>query len=178
MPTITRNSGLRITVPPTHKITDIVIPTTQHRRARAFGSTPLPADPVSAELANEAVIEALQEQEMELIDKVEIAPVPAPPAGRRRRPTAPTAPTQDIAEIEVDLAPHEDAVVLLEQDGMYSWSFPTEVVTERARPAGGGVRQPVSKRRIKFEIPVSTTMQPMPGHGAAWLIPEFLPRQS
>ena len=173
MPTITRNSGLRITVPTTHEVSDIVIPTAQRRRKRAFGSTPLPADAISAELANEAVIEALQDQDMELVDRVEIAPVPMAPAGRKRRPRKSASTTQGLAEIQVELAPHEDAVLLLEQEGMYSWSFPTEIEDKPVRRTARGALRLSSKRRITFQIPVSTTMQAKPGMARRGLFQNF-----
>lgn len=173
MPSVTRNSGLRITVPPTHGISEIVSPGKRRTpRTRAFGATPLPTDPMATALVNEAIIEALDSQGLKLVDSVEFTPAvtPGPPLTRGRRAAGP--PTEKIAELELDLAPQEDAVVLLEVDGMYSWQFAAETGVTPAQPIRRGIRQPAAQRRVKFRIEMPVTKQPArPGRRG---IPDFV----
>lgn len=157
MPSVTRNSGLSITVPPTHQISEIMFPGRRRTpRARAFGATPFPTDPLATALANEAIIEALDSQDLKLVDKVELTPGTAPTRGRR----AVEIPAEKITEFELDLAPQEDAVVLIEVGGMYSWQFAAQSGVMPAEKVRRGIRQPAAQRRVKFRIEIPTTKQP------------------
>lgn len=159
MPDITRSSGLRIIVPDTYRAVDTaasVQPGRRVRRSRPTGPVPLPGRSPRGAEENDSLLGAFASQDMQLVDTVELEPTaePTPGAGPRRT-GARAIPAQQLAHLEMDLASHEDAVVLLEQDGMYSWTFATstEVVptatTTRGRPLG------VSQKRVRFELEIN-----------------------
>ncbi|MFY9554325.1 MAG: CHAT domain-containing protein [Blastocatellia bacterium] len=158
MPIVTRNSGLRVTVPSSYEISEIMSPRKRRGpRTRVSGAEGSASDPIATSLANEAIIEALEEQDLKLIDKVELTPAAAPPPGRRREP-APSG--ENIAELELDLGPPEDAVILLETEGMYSWQFAADSALVPADPGRRGVRQTPAQKRVTFRIEMPVTKHP------------------
>lgn len=162
MTTINRASGLRITVPPSYSVAEPAAPAGPQRRAtrgRAFGPVPLPADPVARATANDAVVAAFGNQEMQLVDQVELAPAPAASVTTRRH-GARAAPANNTAEFALTVAPYEDAVVLLEQDGMYSWQFASEATTEAARPMKRRAPAAGPQRLVKFSITLPAEAAP------------------
>jgi hypothetical protein len=76
-----------------------------------------PTDAVSASL-----LDAFAAQNLELVEPFEL--LPATPEGRSGR-RAPSSGEPERLRIELDLAGERDAVVLLEQDGFFSWQLPT-----------------------------------------------------
>jgi len=129
MPEITRPSGLRIVAPETFDI--VTDATAAAPRSRRPGSDSAPARsrfrpipmPAAASPAGEtdALVAALESQEMHLVDAVELQPrlEPTPSDGTRRR-GASAMPATQTARLELDLPPGEEAVVLVEQEGVYS----------------------------------------------------------
>ena len=109
----------------------------------------------------------MTDQDMEVLDQVEILPTvePTPPTGRRAR-GAPAVPPKGTVELSVDLAPGEDAVaivsdslarrffpgedavVLLEQDGVYSWQLPDVQATPARRARRGEPARPAGRRAV------------------------------
>ncbi|HEY0972602.1 MAG TPA: hypothetical protein VGE02_16660, partial [Gemmatimonadales bacterium] len=80
-----------------------------------------------------ALVAALESQAFDVVDSVEIA---APPVtrGGRRRGASDVAPGAAV-DLAVELAPGEDAVVLVEEDGEYRWQLPaTAPAPADARP--------------------------------------------
>src|SRR4051794_24767821 len=84
------------------------------RRAAPDRGLPDPAK-VADVAGHEALVAALRDSDLELVE-----PVALPP--RRSRDLAPQ-PTGTV-RLEVDVAHDQDAVVLLERDGLYSWHLP------------------------------------------------------
>lgn len=91
-----------------------------------------------------ALLDALADQDLELVEPVELVP-PRPAPGRRAPSRAATV------SLDLDVAPEESAVILLEQDGFYSWQLPTDngTPTVRARRGRGPAR-----RQVHFELDV------------------------
>ena len=86
----------------------------------------------------------------EVLDTFALAPAPAGPGGRRRR----RGPDRtERATVTVGLPPDDSAVVLIDEDGFFSWRFPTETVAagpasrRRGAPAGA-----TKELRFEFEF--------------------------
>ena len=168
MPETTRASGLKITAPETFDIaTGAVAAVPRARQPRSGGAptrsrfrpVPMPAaHSPTGEM--DALVAALQSQEMQLVDAVELQPrlEPTPSTGIRRRGAA-AVPTTQSAKLELNVAPGEDAVVLVEQEGVYSWVLPA-----RRDPAAGARRRgpggEVAGTRVVFEIEVHASSTP------------------
>jgi hypothetical protein len=103
------------------------------------------------------LLRALEAHGLELVDAVTLQPTlePTLPTGQRREEASPIPETQS-ATLEVNVEPDEHAVVLLEQDGMYSWSLPESV--SLAEVPGTTVRRritaPVQAKRIAFHVEI------------------------
>lgn len=103
---------------------------------------------------------SLAGQDLEWLDTLPLAPTPRVPGASRAVPSA------GVIEVpvEVDLAADEEAVVLLEQDGLYAWQFDA-LKTEL--PAGPGALPrrgvPGGHRQVTFRLQLQTT----PPAGAA-----------
>jgi hypothetical protein len=70
-----------------------------------------------------ALLDAFAAQRMVLMEPFELAPAtPAPVSAGRKRPPRRAA----KVKIEMDLPEDQDAVVLLEQDGFFSWRLPSD----------------------------------------------------
>ncbi len=84
----------------------------------------------AADKGDAVLLEALAAQELIPTHefKITVPRAPRPRAGARRSAAAPRAASVDLG---VDVAPNESAVVLVEQDGEYSWHYPDLT----ARPA-------------------------------------------
>jgi len=127
-----RPSGVRVQYPDTFRITE---PTPPARARRRAARDPLLAtDPGEQAAEHDALLTVLAGQGMQHVDTIPLAPTVAPTdrSGRRARGAPPVAARQSI-DLDVSLAEDEAAVVLVEQDGLYSWRWPTAV--ELAAPA-------------------------------------------
>src|SRR5262245_47148265 len=127
MQIINRQSGLQITLPdgfevPSSDATPTASPSTRRvSLGGARGAIPMPPTP-----AADPMVAAFERQEMQLLDHVELAPGAAGPATRG------VAALSGAAEFSVPLAADENAALLLEQDGMYSWRLPEESAADAA----------------------------------------------
>lgn len=167
MPTITRNSGLKVTVSETYKVTaEAAAPGTPSRAStrgpgeRRFGPIPIPTEAGPSD-ESAAIVEALDKQEMQLVDTIELKPElePTTPTGVRRRGAA-SVPATQTASLEIDVQPGEDAVVLVEQDGLYSWVFPAERTEVQGPDVQRGMRATPKATRVTFHIDVHATSTP------------------
>jgi hypothetical protein len=132
-----RASGIRIEHGEGFVVGDPSPPARPTRRTRKPpGASLIPVGAAEAAAENEALVAALQGQAMEHVDTLAITPTleATPPTGRRRR-GAPGVPARQSIDVTVPLAPGEGAVILLEQDSYYSWTFPGGTVRpEAAQP--------------------------------------------
>ena len=129
---------VRVTTPPTYDA---------DRPGPARG-LPDPSQMADA-MGKDALVAALQESDLNLVETVDLTPRRSQGsrcAGRRRRGTV---------ELEVDVPPDEDAVVLLERDGVYSWHLPVDA-GRRTRSLEPG------PRTRRFEIDVQPGHAPLP----------------
>ncbi len=85
--------------------------------ADATRGLPDPAD-LAAAAGRAVLVAALADSDLHLVQPVDLTP------RRSRDLGAPSAP--GTVELEVDVQPDEDAVVLLERDGVYSWHLPVD----------------------------------------------------
>ena len=117
------------------------------KRAPKRATRALTADPTTA--GKDAIVDALKDSDLTLVERVDLTPRRSRDALTGRAPALNRAGT---VKIELDVSPHEDAVVLLERDGVYSWHLPVNPVrrSKALKPA---------TRTASFEIPV----RPLPG---------------
>jgi hypothetical protein len=101
-------------------------------------------------LGTDALARAFSQQEMELVDQVGVEAA----AGATRTRALPGNLALDL---NVPLAAQEDAAILLEQDGLYTWHFATETETA-ASLAPGTVRGVTAAplRQARFRIALSS----------------------
>lgn len=115
--------------------------------SRDEGTRALPGEPgYEQALAKDVLLESLRDTGLEKIESIDLAP-------RRDRGIDGKLPTnrRGTVKLEVQVPPDEDAVVLLEQDGVYSWQLPVNRA-ERTRSLDAG------PRTARFEIDI----QPVP----------------
>lgn len=105
---------------------------------------------------------------MQIVDRVEMLPTaePIPPSGIRRA-GSPAIQTSQTLEVDLNLAATEDAVLLLEQDGVYGWHLPESTTPLEAPPAAGPVRRgpratPEPGKRVRFRIYIRAERTPTP----------------
>ena len=174
MPTETRPSG--ISVEARGNVTPQV---SLKLRRRRLGQLPaaLPAGarraagaaaaPLSEE---EAIVDAFEGQQLDLVDAIPLAVEPLAGGarrGRRRGEAAPPAAGGEV-DITVPLGPDESAVVLVERDGVYEWNLvsaegpapvtPAAGPRKRRRGAQPAVAAPTPVRTARFTI----TLPPVP----------------
>nr|GEU80793.1 hypothetical protein [Tanacetum cinerariifolium] len=150
MPIVQRPSGLELDLPADFTLQQGATPSAPSRRApvgRRFGpvpmSTPTPAATDSP--WQQALVAAFENEEMTQVDQW----VVEPRAGTQTRSRAAGTPELQVA---VPLDGREDAAILLEQDGFFSWQFPTEVTVA---PAAAGRRGPLTvgpARQARFRL--------------------------
>ncbi|MDZ7630256.1 MAG: hypothetical protein U5K74_02565 [Gemmatimonadaceae bacterium] len=120
------------------------------------------APPTAAPLTEEeALINAIEDQELELVDAIPLGRAPVAPARRRRTRTG-TAPVEPpspaTVALDIPLAEGESAVVLLEQNGVYEWHVTGAVVDTPVAPAP----PPPSRRRRTAARPGSQPVAAAP----------------
>ncbi len=177
MKSINRASGLRITMPDHFNVTDSAAkpagPPRRTARGRVFGAVPMPEAPTTGPTSTDAVVAAFANQEMELVDEIQLTPDAAAPAPTRRRGRGVSG---EAAKTELILTvnPNEDAVVLLEQDGMYSWQIPTTTTTEADAATRRGVRAAPRARIITFSITLPSGEAPRRRSAKRGIIGDFV----
>ena len=99
-------------------------------------------------MGKDALVAALQESDLNLVESVDLTP-------RRTKGLDAPSEARGTVELEVDVPPDEDAVVLLERDGVYSWHLPVDV-GRRTRSIEPG------PRTRRFAIDVQPGHAPLP----------------
>lgn len=131
MTTPTRASGITIET----RGGAAVLPAVRIRRARLgeLPSAQLPikgkrratAAPASPMTEEEAVVNAMEGQDLDLVDAIPLSLGAATPAAAARRRGGEAAPAATAGEVDlaVPLAAGESAVILVSQDGVYQWKL-------------------------------------------------------
>ena len=104
MPSSFAAGAVRVTAPPSYDVS------TGGRRDRGLDAAPVDSD---------VVVSALEDSDLVLLERVDLTPRADRDLG------APEGDQPGTIEIEVEVPVDEDAVVLLERDGVYSWHLPT-----------------------------------------------------
>jgi hypothetical protein len=97
--------------------------------------------------STEALIAALADSGLVLVDTVDLVPRRAEAGGPRAGSTPRGSDQLAPVRVELDLARGDDGVVLLECDGVYSWHFPVH-------PAAGPGPAAAERRTVAFDIDV------------------------
>jgi hypothetical protein len=155
MPMIERPRGVRIDLPEEFQIADR--PQSRARRGAPrrgqFTGTPSAAE-------HEALLSALADQHLELVDTLPIEQrTPQIGANRRGRPSGSN---RRSVGVSVRIAPGENAAILVQQDGVFSWKVPDNVKrsspgavgTRRRGAAAGPITEPVREGVAHFTIAV------------------------
>src|SRR4051794_3979274 len=129
MPVVERSTGVVVELPETVTVGRMASPG-RPRRSVSAADPQVPSGPASAAAETAVVLEALRAQEMDVLDTLPLQPTSAPKG--RRRGTSPTSQSATVG-VQVPVADHERAVLLLEQDGVYHWQLPE--APESPRPA-------------------------------------------
>jgi CHAT domain/Ternary complex associated domain 7 len=157
MVSIHRDSGLDIKFPESYQISEIGDPEpTRRRPPRTSGPIPLLTDSI----ARNTLIAALESQGMQLFDKIELTPKPESTGSGQRRSSVPQTDSPQAVEFELDLDPQENAVLLLEQDGVYSWKFATQTESIPVADVRRTTRTATSSKRIVFKTEITPTDRP------------------
>ncbi len=184
MPTIVRPSGLTVTAPETYRVeaADDPTPETPPRRSprgrgRVSGPVPMPSGPQGGSDEAGALLDALRQQDFVVVDRVNLQPRLEPtPRDGRRRGTATPIPAQQDAQVQLTVAADEDAVLLVEQDGVFSWNLPSasqplppapSAATRGARRAG---------KSVQFTIEIHAS-RPAPGAARRGLLSDIVYEQ-
>ncbi len=152
-----RPSGIRVRYnEDAFMLAELVPPAKGPRRGRPgrpTGPIPMPAKPTedSEEIRN--IMEALAGSELNLVESVELQPnIEATPPSGIRRPRAPSVSSQNIS-VDIETDENEQSVMLLEQDGFYSWVLPSDVHPTPSQKGTRGTRG-ASRKSVTFSIEV------------------------
>ncbi|MGN6753503.1 MAG: DUF7379 domain-containing protein [Intrasporangium sp.] len=96
----------------------------------------LPGEPgYESQVSKDALLDALGDNGFEHVQSIDVTPL------RSRSPGTPDTRRTQALSVDVDVAADQDAVVLFEQDGVYSWHLPvTPVGRSRSIDRGPGTR--------------------------------------
>jgi hypothetical protein len=159
MPRVTRASGLTIAAPDSYRVDDTPSAgparTTRGigRRGRVTGPVPMPAAG-SDTSGTDALLAALEAQDFDLVDRVDLTPTLEPTARDGiRRSAAPPVPLRQEAQVDLTVGAGEEAVLLVEQGGVYAWTLPssTEAAPAEARRTRSA-RAPGKVLRFRIDI--------------------------
>ena len=129
MPTSSRPSGVRVTTSDAINVAENAPDVPPHRRTRSgrlFRPVPMPETAAATSgIEYEDFLEALGAQGMTVVDEVQLQA--GPEAVPEKRGAAPSQSQAESASIELELEADEGAVVLLEQNGLYSWQLPSQI---------------------------------------------------
>jgi len=173
MKTTERASGVKIKVPANYRVADIPkVPRSERRvtRGRVFGAIPMPQD--QGVTSDDEVASVFEQQDMDLVDQFELNASNS--TGGTRREISDEVGSS--VEFTLPVAAHEDAVVLLAQEGLYSWRFPAEVETETL-PSRRRGEPAITQRRIRFEISISGEVSPKRRFGRRGILEDLVAGQ-
>lgn len=123
------------------------------RKLKTSGTVAMPTDDGSTQ-DDSLVLNSLEQIGMELIQELEIVPISQPNLVRKRLPEE-----ESEAEFKIDLAQNENAVMLLEQDGMYLWKYASQTDITPSFRRRGKVKEETQKRLI-FQVDIGDSTEP------------------
>lgn len=152
--------GVTVVHPSSLRISEAPVTTARKTRGQSRGAAAAP--PPMSEL--DAVIAGLGAADVQIVKRLDIVPA----AGRADAPTrkargagagAGAGAAQDV-EVSIDLAPNEDAVVLIVQDDEYHWELPdgTSIGARMARERSPGGAKRI--RTVTFRLAVRSAAAP------------------
>ena len=110
-PTSFASEGVRVVVPGSYDVRE-------SSRARA-----LPGEPgFEQQVAKDAIVASLEDSGLVTVQRLDLSPR----HDRDLPGAAPGRPSPGMAMVEVEVGAEEDAVVLLEREGVYSWHLPVD----------------------------------------------------
>ncbi len=163
MPVVTRaNGALQVDAPPTYRVSEPALTDTgqaQRGAGRQRPTGPISLPSTASAIEGDELIAALGQQELELVDHLVLEPAPEPrPSRAGREPRTRRTPSRQTVRLTLDVDAREDGVVLIEQDGVYTWNLPDQAAARElpAPAARRGARRAVTARReLTFTIDVS-----------------------
>src|SRR5262249_34877460 len=171
MPTSSRPSGVRVTTSDAIAVVDSAPDLPPQRRARSgrlFGPVPMPSTAAaSSAIEYPEFLAALTTQEMTIVDEVELEARPGAVSARRGAQA-------ESASIELELEADEGAVVLLEQDGLYSWRLPSQIERVELPPSRGRRGLTPAAKTARFTLEFQREPQRTPASQQRGLIKDFL----
>lgn len=124
------------------------------RRGVRLPTGPIPVDStVPMADAEDPIVRAMLDQDLVLVDEFSLLRAAAP--AKRAAPE----PTRGAWDVRAD----EDAVVLLESDGVYSWRYGKEVAPVKPRATRRGSFVVPAVRRVEFDLGSTATGAPSGG---------------
>jgi hypothetical protein len=123
--------------------------TTSPTKATARRGARTPA--ARGQAGRDVLLDALASQELTATHEFTI--VPTRPTRTARRSAAKRSAAS--VSLAVDVAPNENAVVLVEQDGEYTWHYPPA-----SGPRASTTRRSASKRSARNHVNISITLEP------------------
>lgn len=117
----------------------------------------------------EVILDALSEQDsaldkpLQTLDRFEVdvgAGSASTPPARRAGSAQQSAQSDQSLDIDVNLAPGEAAVILIEQEGTFEWHFPTSRQSQSGQRRGGSSQGPqptqdeTELNKVSFQIPI------------------------
>ena len=123
--------------------------TTSPTKATARRGARTPA--ARSQAGRDVLLDALASQELTATHEFTI--VPTRPTRTARRSAAKRSAAS--VSLAVDVAPNENAVVLVEQDGEYTWHYPPA-----SGPRASTTRRSASKRSARNHVNISITLEP------------------
>lgn len=145
-----RGSGLRIRMPAGFTVSSTLGAIRQRLRQRRPPRLRTDPEAGGSGSENAALLKALAEQELELLDAVELGPGEL--FRRRQR-----KPDREDVTFQVPVEEGEEGLLLMEQDGLYSWVYPS-----RRRRLQPGRRSNTRSKVLSFTLPLATSEEAVP----------------
>lgn len=154
MAEITRPSGVRIDIGESFRIQESE-PIARRGAPKGLPRRPVPLPAAgSPQQGSDELLAALAKLDLEIVDVVQLEPTTegTPLPGRRRAAETPL-PSSATTTLSIDLPQDDNAVVLIEQDGVYSWNLPESVPV---REGAGQPRRaaPGTQKTLRFRVEV------------------------
>lgn len=155
MGTITKSSKLSIHLPSMYRESTPKFRTRSRSHTERLRYTGLEFD--------DALINVLKSQEMQLVDKIELEPVHRPAIlSNRQQRCNPKVSNPQVISFQLTVSASEKVVLLVEQEGTYSWQFPSEIKTGFT----GGIRQHGSSvfgdSQVSFQLEINAVSSSEP----------------